>query len=158
MYDEITFPFPNSNDATVEVSEWISNSHYIGWNYLSMLGLKLFHISIRAPATHLSWLSIKLVVNVGESGSGVICGELAWKDRLHYESSIIHYKHNWHHLKHHGLWYLKKYFMHTWVDDRHLYHLNILKVFLLCHYWYENNYLRWLADHLLIVDRLKRPN
>ena len=25
MYDEITYPFPNLNGATIEVWEWISN-------------------------------------------------------------------------------------------------------------------------------------
>ena len=25
MWDEITYPFPNFNDATIEVWEWISN-------------------------------------------------------------------------------------------------------------------------------------
>ena len=42
MYDEITYPFPNFNGATVEVLEWISNFilHFTGhvitcpcWDY-----------------------------------------------------------------------------------------------------------------------------
>ena len=32
VYDEMTYPFPNSNGATVEVWEWIDNfiSHFTG--------------------------------------------------------------------------------------------------------------------------------
>ena len=38
VWDEITYPFPNFNGATVEVWEWISYStFYNGCNYLSML-------------------------------------------------------------------------------------------------------------------------
>ena len=50
MWDEITYPFLNFNSATVEVWEWISNftPHFTGpCDYLSMLGLKLNHVSKR---------------------------------------------------------------------------------------------------------------
>ena len=49
VWDEITYPFLNFNGSTIEVKEWISNciSHYNRCNYLSMLGLKLNHISKR---------------------------------------------------------------------------------------------------------------
>ena len=42
---------PNFKGETVEVWEWISNfiSLYNGCNYLSMLGLKLIHVSKRGP-------------------------------------------------------------------------------------------------------------
>ena len=56
MWDEITYPFPNLNGCTVEAWEWITNSiqHFInGRNYLSMLGLKLIHVSKRDPRS--SW-------------------------------------------------------------------------------------------------------
>ena len=46
MWDEITYPFPNSN--SVEVWEWISNfiPHIIfAYDYLSTLGLKFIHVS-----------------------------------------------------------------------------------------------------------------
>ena len=42
MLDEITYPFPNFSRCTVEVWEWIRD-------YLSMLGLKLIHISKTGP-------------------------------------------------------------------------------------------------------------
>ena len=48
MCDEITYPFLNFNGATVEVKEWISNfiPHFKGaCGYLSMIGLKLIHVS-----------------------------------------------------------------------------------------------------------------
>ena len=50
-WDEITYPFLNFNGCTVEVQEWISNfiPHYNGCDYLSMLGLKLNHVSKRGP-------------------------------------------------------------------------------------------------------------
>ena len=46
-----TYPFLNFNGETVEVTVWISNfiSHFTRhvYDYLSMLGLKLNHVSIR---------------------------------------------------------------------------------------------------------------
>ena len=62
MWAEITYPFLNFNGCTIAVYEWISNpppppphthththTHtlYNGCNYLSMLGLKLIHVSKR---------------------------------------------------------------------------------------------------------------
>ena len=52
MWDKITYPFLYFNDATVEVYEWISNfiPDFTGaCDFLSMLGLKLNHISKREP-------------------------------------------------------------------------------------------------------------
>ena len=52
MWNEITYPFPNFNGGTVEVWEWISDiiPHFTGaCDYLSMLGLKLIHISEWCP-------------------------------------------------------------------------------------------------------------
>ena len=49
MRNAMTYPFPIFNGATVEAWEWISKlisqSIYNGYDYLSMLGLKLNHIS-----------------------------------------------------------------------------------------------------------------
>ena len=47
---EITYPFPN-NSVAVEVWEWISNSSHIYWacDHLSMLGLKVIHVSKGGP-------------------------------------------------------------------------------------------------------------
>ena len=39
MWDKITYPFPNVNDKLFH------QTHYSGFNYLSMLGLKLIHVS-----------------------------------------------------------------------------------------------------------------
>ena len=50
ILDEITYPLPNFNGATVEVWEWISDfiTHFInGCNYLCMLELKLIHVRKR---------------------------------------------------------------------------------------------------------------
>ena len=51
VWDEIAYPFPNFNGITVEVWEWINNFTHILWacDYLSILGLKLIHISRRDP-------------------------------------------------------------------------------------------------------------
>ena len=56
MWDDITSPIPNFNSATVEVWEWISNfiSHCSGYDYLSILGLNLIHVSKRGPSNW-SW-------------------------------------------------------------------------------------------------------
>ena len=46
--DQITYLFPNFNGAAIEVWEWISNFHpafHRTCAYLSMLGLKLSHVS-----------------------------------------------------------------------------------------------------------------
>ena len=55
VWDEITYSFPNFNGCTVEVWERINNfnPHFImGGNYLSMLGLKLIHVSKRGHRYH----------------------------------------------------------------------------------------------------------
>ena len=46
VWDEITYPFPNFNGATVEVWEWI---FYNGCDKLSILGLKLPYVSKMGP-------------------------------------------------------------------------------------------------------------
>ena len=49
VWGKITFPFPNFNGAGVEVWEWKKQYHptlYGLCYYLSMLGLKLVHVSI----------------------------------------------------------------------------------------------------------------
>ena len=46
VWDEITYPFLNFNGATVEVLQFLPTL-YNGCNYLSMLGLKLIHVSKR---------------------------------------------------------------------------------------------------------------
>ena len=48
MWDEIIYPIPNFNGCTVEVWEWKSN-FVLGCNFLSMLGLKVDHVSKRGP-------------------------------------------------------------------------------------------------------------
>ena len=57
VWDEITYPFLNFNSATVEVYEWIK-SHptlYCACDYLSMLGLKLNHVSKRGHCSVNAW-------------------------------------------------------------------------------------------------------
>ena len=50
VWDEITYPFLNFNGFAVEVWEWISNfgAHRV-YDYLTMLGLKLIHVSKIGP-------------------------------------------------------------------------------------------------------------
>ena len=54
VWDEINHQFPNFNGATIEVWDWISNfiSHYWMYEYLSILRLKLNHVSKRATVRH----------------------------------------------------------------------------------------------------------
>ena len=49
VWDGITLPFPNVISCTIVVWEWISNfiPLYIEFNYSSMLGLELNHVSER---------------------------------------------------------------------------------------------------------------
>ena len=51
VWGEITYPFPNFSDATIEGWEWLSNfiSHLNGHVILATLGLKLIHVSKRSP-------------------------------------------------------------------------------------------------------------
>ena len=52
VWDEITYPFSNFNGAIVEVCEWMNyfNPCFImACNYLTILGLKLHHVSKKAP-------------------------------------------------------------------------------------------------------------
>ena len=52
MWDEITNPFPDFNGANVEVWEWDKLFHttlHCTRDYLSMLGLRLIHVSKRGP-------------------------------------------------------------------------------------------------------------
>ena len=53
MWDDIIYPFPNFNDATDEVGEGILRyfilQFYCAYGYLSMLGLKLTHVSEKGP-------------------------------------------------------------------------------------------------------------
>ena len=51
MRDEIIYPFPNFNGATVEVWERISNFIYWVCDYLSVLGLMLNLVSERGRCT-----------------------------------------------------------------------------------------------------------
>ena len=58
VWHEITYPFPNFNGATIEVWEWISNfipQFYRACDYLSMLVLKLNHVSKRGPSCPPEW-------------------------------------------------------------------------------------------------------
>ena len=60
VWDEITYPFPNFNGTAVNVWDEITYPFpnfngcvhltlYNGCHYLSMLGLKLIHVSKRGP-------------------------------------------------------------------------------------------------------------
>ena len=49
MWDEITYPFLNFNGATVEITYQFHLTLYQACDYLSMLGLKLNHVSKRGP-------------------------------------------------------------------------------------------------------------
>ena len=68
MWADITYPFPNFNSTAIEVWEWISNDgshvhngsvnyHYLSipipYGYLSMLGLKVIHVSKRGPRCYM---------------------------------------------------------------------------------------------------------
>ena len=64
MYDEITYPFPNFNGATVEVLEWISNFIHtlLGMWLLIHAGITVKQISkrgYRSPFTNRDWLKLR---------------------------------------------------------------------------------------------------
>ena len=53
----MTYPFPSVNGATIEVCEWPSNftpKLYWAYDSLSILGLKLIHVSKRCSWTQSS--------------------------------------------------------------------------------------------------------
>ena len=54
MLDEITYPFPNFNGCAIEVWELINNfvPHFWVYDFLSMLGIQLNHVSKRSPWPH----------------------------------------------------------------------------------------------------------
>ena len=69
----INYPFPNFNGGAIEVRERISNfiSFYWTYDYVSMLGLKLIHVSKMSqgflqPRTHLEGPWIR--TNTGANG------------------------------------------------------------------------------------------
>ena len=56
LSDEITYPFPKlkrCNRWSLWMDKWFNPTFYYACNYLSMLGLQLFHISKKGP-----WFSI----------------------------------------------------------------------------------------------------
>ena len=65
MWDEMTYPFPKFNGATVEVWEWISNFTHtlVACDYLSMLRLKLNHVSKRGLGNVVALLHYPLRTN-----------------------------------------------------------------------------------------------
>ena len=72
VWDEITYPFPNFNGATVEVWEGINNFiPYFGCNCLSMMGLKLNHVSKGATADDEYSVEYILVTHVTHFGTEI---------------------------------------------------------------------------------------
>ena len=64
-WDEIIYPFKNFDGCTIDVLEWISNFHPTlnnGCDYLSMLGLKLNHVSKRGPRWCIFQLPVLLIL------------------------------------------------------------------------------------------------
>ena len=65
MWDKITYPFPNFNDATVVVWERVSKfiKIFTVYNYLSTVGLKLIKFSKRGPICIAGiWLVLDAVI------------------------------------------------------------------------------------------------
>ena len=58
MWDEIIYRLPNFNGCTIGVWKWINNSIPHIHNYLSMMGLKLNHVSRRGPWAVVWWASV----------------------------------------------------------------------------------------------------
>ena len=52
MWDEIIYPFPNFDGASLVIDMWFHPTRCNGRNYLSMLGLKLIHVSKKGAAAH----------------------------------------------------------------------------------------------------------
>ena len=69
MWDEITYTFPNFNDCTVEVWEWINDfSSHSGFNYLITSGLNLIQVNKKKDPSI--------------DGPTIECGIVAWVDDL----------------------------------------------------------------------------
>ena len=49
LWDEITYPLLNFNGTSLGMNKWFHPTFYWACDYLSMLGLKLNHISKRGP-------------------------------------------------------------------------------------------------------------
>ena len=65
VWDGVIYPSPNLNGATVEVLEWIRSdfiSHFIEYDYLSILELKLNHDSKMGPwCNRLRYVTIRRI-------------------------------------------------------------------------------------------------
>ena len=94
VWDEITYPFPNFNICTVEVCKCVCNlTHYYGCDYLSMLVLKLIHVSIRGHRSQQAWTQVDMPL-VQPCGIYVMCNftfkvfktviSLGWKLKLQF--------------------------------------------------------------------------
>ena len=78
MWDEMTYPFPNFNGGrfhrwSLGMDKSFHPTHYNGCNYLSMLGLKLIHVSKR-----------------GYSISHGICTQFCYGDIIALNDSILY--------------------------------------------------------------------
>ena len=60
VLDEITYPLPNFNGCIVEIREGINNfiPDFIMCDYLSMLGLKLIHVSKSVPISLIPYTNL----------------------------------------------------------------------------------------------------
>ena len=67
MWDEITYPFPNVNDATNEIWEWICNSISHQWTFeqLSIQWYKLIHVSKRPLDNKDNIFNAKCMISIG---------------------------------------------------------------------------------------------
>ena len=54
MWDEITYPLPNLNGVSLGLDKLFHPTSYNGYNYLSMLRLKLIHVSKRGPMKYVT--------------------------------------------------------------------------------------------------------
>ena len=66
IWGVITYPFPHFKGCTVEVWKWTNNfMPHITWHiiYLSMMGLKLIHVSKRGPRKHGNVIVFSIIFN-----------------------------------------------------------------------------------------------
>ena len=95
VWDNITYPFPYPNDATADVFGMDTLFHptlYWACDYLSMLGLRLIHVSERGPE-HSTLFDAVLEHNVRNRNADPHISYLLvldmhgiWKDVFHYRT------------------------------------------------------------------------
>ena len=142
VWDEITYPFPNINGATVEVWEWMNNSPYILWRVWLLI-----HAEIKVKPCYRRGAQ-----NEGskcETGTNKHYGK--WKEinkhEIYHQNCNVMYRKfllNDNHIRSKAVWYLC--WVDLWGNDNGKRRKKIEWQFQYCRIigWFGKN---WNADH-----------